>query len=124
VDAEVDPVTPPSGVAAAAPPSPVHVVRGMDGERAIAAVLRAGAILAGLCFGASIVLERLSGVTGLARDAELLRATGASLLLVTPVVRLLVAGVALGLRGEHRYSVYAAVVLLLMVAAVGLGLRH
>lgn len=120
MDGEVERSAPRAAAAAAPPARATPAVRGMDGERAIAAVLRAGAILAGLCFAASIILEHLGG-PGLLRDAELLRAAGASLLVVTPVVRLLVAGVALGLRGEHRYSVYAAVILLLMIAAASLG---
>jgi uncharacterized membrane protein len=94
----------------------------MDGERAIALVLRTGALLAGLCFLASILLEALPAP--LAQDAELLRAAGATLLVVTPVARLVVAGVALGIRGEYRYSTYAAVILALLMAAAGLGFTH
>ncbi|HVE81679.1 MAG TPA: hypothetical protein VND93_02480 [Myxococcales bacterium] len=93
-------------------------VREMDGERAIALVLRGGALLAGLCFALSITLELLSTA---AHDAELLRAAGATLLVVTPVARLVVAGVALGRRGEYRYSTYAAIILALLIAAAGLG---
>lgn len=111
---------PPAAVVAAPRVSGLPVTRGMDGERAIARVLRAGALLAGVCFAASVVLEALH-VPSLQQDAELLRAAGATLLVVTPVARLVVAGVALGIRGEYRYSTYAAVILVLLIAAAGLG---
>jgi hypothetical protein len=111
----------PRAAVAAAPPVPaLPVARGMDGERAIARVLRAGALLAGACFAASIALEAIPALP-LRQDAELLRAAGATLLVVTPVARLVVAGVALGIRGEYRYSTFAAVILVLLIAAAGLG---
>jgi len=108
---------------AAAPAPALPTTRGMDGERAIALVLRVGAILSGVCFLASILLEAIPDAP-LVQDAELLRATGATLLVVTPVARLLVAGVALGRRGEYRYATFAAVILLLLMAAAGLGFTH
>jgi uncharacterized membrane protein YdbT with pleckstrin-like domain len=118
------PPSPAPAAVAAAPqvPSLPHT-RPMDGERAIALVLRSGAFLAGLCFLLSILLEVVPA-TPLAQDAEYFRAAGATLLVVTPVARLLVAGVALGLRGEYRYSTYAAVILALLMAAAGLGFTH
>lgn len=113
----------PAAVAAAPPAPALPTTRGMDGERAIALVLRAGAIMAGVCFLASILLEAIPDAP-LMRDAELLRATGATLLVVTPVARLVVAGVMLGRRGEYRYATFAAVVLVLLMAAAGLGFTH
>jgi hypothetical protein len=47
----------------------------------------------------------------------------ASALLVTPVVRLVVAGTTLGIRGEWKYALYAAGVLSLLAVAVGAGLH-
>jgi uncharacterized membrane protein len=109
---------------AAAPHSPaLPTARGMDGERTIAMVLRAGAIMAGVCFLASILLEVVPDAP-LVQDADLLRAAGATLLVVTPVARLVVAGVALGRRGEYRYTTFAAIVLVLLFAAAGLGFTH
>jgi len=116
-------VAAPAAVAAAPPAPALPTTRAMDGERAIALVLRAGAILSGVCFLASILLEGIPDAP-LVRDAELLRATGATLLVVTPVARLLVAGVALGRRGEYRYATFAAVILVLLMAAAGLGFTH
>lgn len=121
MDSEVDSGPHPSAVAAATPATGLPSARGFDGERATARVLRAGAFLAGLCFATSIVLEWLPAAAALAHDAELLRAAGATLLVVTPVARLVVAGVSLGRRGEYRYSTLAAIILALMFAAAGLG---
>ena len=53
---------------------------------------------------------------------DTLRKGAASLLLVTPVARLVVAGAMLGLRGEWRYTLYAAGVLGLLAIAVGAGI--
>ena len=119
------PLQPPQPAAVAAvPPVPaLPTARGMDGERVIALVLRAGALLAGACFAASIAVQAIPALP-LQQDAELLRAAGATLLVVTPVARLVVAGVALGIRGEYRYSTYAAVILVLLIAAAGLGFAH
>ena len=94
----------------------------MDGERAIASVLRTGAALSFACFTASLIVDRVSHAY--AAQADILRAAGASLLMVTPVVRLVVAGVALGQRREYRYSVYALAILVLMGVAASLGVAH
>jgi hypothetical protein len=91
------------------------------GERWIARVLRTGAIASGGLFLGSLALELLpaSEATSVAIDS--MRKLGASLLLVTPVARLVVAGAALGLKGEWRYTLYAAGVLGLLAVAVGAG---
>jgi hypothetical protein len=54
---------------------------------------------------------------------DTLRKGAASLLLVTPVARLVMTGTLLGLRGEWRYTLCAAGVLGLLAIAVGAGLR-
>nr|WP_228530707.1 MULTISPECIES: hypothetical protein [Myxococcaceae] len=91
------------------------------GERWIARVLRTGAVLSGGLFLSSLALELLPASQGTSVAIDSLRKAGASLLLVTPVARLAVAGVALGLRGEWRYTLYAAGVLGLLALAVGAG---
>ena len=91
------------------------------GERWIARVLRAGAVLSGGLFLGSLALELLPASQGTSVAIDSLRKAAASLLLVTPVARLVVAGVALGLRGEWRYTLYAAGVLGLLALAVGAG---
>lgn len=91
------------------------------GEKAIARILRGGALASGGLFLGSVLAELLptSQTTSVAID--LLRKGGASLLLVTPAVRLVVAGGLLGLRGEYKYTAYAIGVLLLLAIAVGAG---
>lgn len=110
----------PAVVAAPALPT----VRAMDGERAIAGVLRMGALLAFACFSASLLVEAVATSGAYAAQADSLRAAGASLLIVTPVVRLVVAGVALGFRGEYRYSAYAVAILALMATAASVGIAR
>lgn len=97
--------------------------RAIRGERAIARILRIGALGSGGLFFASLVLELLptSQTTSVAIDT--LQKLAASLLLATPAVRLGVAGVMLGLRGEKRYALYAAGVLALLGLAIGAGIR-
>jgi hypothetical protein len=91
------------------------------GERWIARVLRTGAVASGGLFLGSLALELLpaSEATSVAIDS--MRKVGASLLLVTPVARVVAAGAALGLKGEWRYTLYAAGVLGLLAVAVGAG---
>jgi hypothetical protein len=120
---------------AQAPPVVVeHVVEGAvpvadaiprpadDGERHIARVLRTGAVASGSMFLASVMLEGLPQGHTVSTAIDVLRKAGGSLLLVTPVARLVVAGGLLGLRGEWRYSLYALGVLGLLALAVGAGL--
>ncbi len=111
------------------PPMPAVVVpeaapraRAMEGEKAIARVLRAGAVLGGGCFAASLGVGLLpaSARTGVAID--LLRKSGASLLIVTPVARIAVAGAVLGMKGEPRYLLYGAAILALLGIALGTSL--
>jgi hypothetical protein len=90
-------------------------------ERWIARVLRTGAVMSGGLFLASLALELLPQSQGSSVAIDSLRKAGASLLLVTPVARLVVAGAALGLKGEWRYTLYAAGVLGLLAVAVGAG---
>ncbi len=110
-------------VTAAATGVTARVGRAVAGERWIARALRGGAILSGGMFLASLPLELLPKSEMVDVSIDLLRKGAASALLVTPVVRLVVAGTMLGLRGEYRYSLYAAGVLGLLALAVGAGLH-
>lgn len=110
----------------AAAPAPGHAdVRrrgeGVAGERWIARVLRTGAVMSGGLFLGSLALELLPQSTATSVAIDSMCKAGASLLLVTPVARLVVAGAARGLKGEWRYTLYAAGVLGLLVVAVGAG---
>ena len=104
-------------------PVTARVGRAVAGERWIARALRGGAVLSGGMFLASLPLELLPRSETVDVTIDLLRKGAASALLVTPVVRLMVAGTMLGLRGEWRYTVYAAGVLGLLGLAVGAGLH-
>lgn len=109
------------------PPTPARVAqiphaREMSGEQAISAVLRTGAILSGLCFLTSLVIELFPPSVPASIAVELLRKGGVALLIVTPVLRLIAAGVVLGMRGEWRYTLYAACIVLLLAVAITAGL--
>lgn len=107
--------------AGAAPP---HVVaRAEAGEQWISRLLRGGAVCSGALFLASLALEALPASENVSVAIDVLRKGAASALLVTPVVRLVVAGTTLGLRGEWKYALYAAGVLGLLAIAVGAGLH-
>ncbi|MCY1031357.1 hypothetical protein OV207_07810 [Corallococcus sp. BB11-1] len=95
--------------------------RAMAGERWIARVLRTGAVMSGGMFVASLALELLPRDESVHVAIDLLRKGAASMLLVTPVARLAMAGTLLGLRGEWRYTAIAAGVLGLLALAVGAG---
>lgn len=107
-----------------APSAPVALpqARAMAGEAHIARLLRTGAVLAGLCFFISLVLGALPQSPATAYAIDALRKGGVVLLVVTPILRLLAAGVLLGLRGEWKYTIYAACILLLLCFAVAAGL--
>ncbi|WP_371817192.1 hypothetical protein [Myxococcus sp. CA051A] len=119
---EAEPVT--AGLAEA-PSQGVTRVRDrtLAGDRWIARVLRVGAVLSGGMFVLSLGLEALPGTESTHVAIDQLRKAAASLLLVTPVARLGVAGTLLGLRGEWRYAVIAAGVLGLLALAVGAGIQ-
>jgi hypothetical protein len=124
-----DAVSPPlsSGVSPGAPSIASHSARGARaeaGEQWISRLLRGGAVCSGGLFLASLGLEALPQSEGVHVAIDLLRKGAASALLVTPVVRLVVAGTSLGLRGEWRYALCAAGVLGLLAVAVGAGLHH
>ncbi|WP_216622958.1 hypothetical protein [Corallococcus exercitus] len=93
------------------------------GERWIARVLRTGAITSGCMFVASLALELLPRDESVHVAIDLLRKGAASMLLVTPVARLAMAGTVLGLRGEWRYAAIAAGVIGLLALAVGAGFQ-
>jgi hypothetical protein len=95
--------------------------RSVVGERVISQTLRGGALLSGALFSLSLLAELLPSSTQSSVLIAQLRRAGASMLLITPVARLAVAGATLGLRGEWRYLMYAAGVLTLLAIAVTAG---
>jgi hypothetical protein len=100
-----------------------RVGRSAAGERWIARILRGGALISGGMFLASLGMEALPRSLTAHVTIDMLRKGAASMLLVTPVARLVVAGAMLGLRGEWRYTLYAAGVLGLLALAVSAGLQ-
>ena len=108
--------------AAAPPRARERIGRSAAGERWIARILRGGAIISGTMFLGSLALEALPQSETVQVAIDTLRKGAASLLLVTPVARLVVAGTMLGLRGEWRYTLCAAGVLGLLAIAVGAGI--
>jgi hypothetical protein len=100
-----------------------RVGRSAAGERWIARILRGGALISGGMFLASLGLEALPRSLATHVTIDTLRKGAASMLLVTPVARLVMAGAMLGLRGEWRYTLYAAGVLGLLALAVSAGLQ-
>ena len=103
--------------------TPAHVRRAEAGEQWISRLLRGGALCSGSLFLVSLGLEFLPHSETVHVAIDVLRKSAASALLVTPVVRLVVAGTSLGLRGEWKYALYAAGVLGLLAVAVGAGLH-
>ncbi|HYO54417.1 hypothetical protein [Archangium sp.] len=103
--------------------TPARVARAEAGERWISRLLRGGAMCSGGLFLASLALESLPQTESVHVAIDVLRKGAASALLVTPVVRLVVAGTTLGIRGEWKYALYAAGVLGLLALAVGAGLH-
>lgn len=116
-----DPVDTPMA-AAPAPAAAIPRARSFAGDQAIAHVLRMGAIFSGLCFVGSLGAELLPVSAWQMHAIDALRRAGIALLIVTPVLRLVAAGVLLALKGEWRYAFYAACILLLLAAAVGAGM--
>ncbi|WP_239014009.1 hypothetical protein [Archangium violaceum] len=102
---------------------PAQVARAEAGEQWISRLLRGGAMCSGGLFLASLALEALPESESVHVAIDVLRKGAASALLVTPVVRLVVAGTTLGIRGEWKYALYAAGVLGLLALAVGAGLH-
>jgi hypothetical protein len=101
--------------------TPEHIARAEAGERWISRLLRGGAACSGALFLTSLALESLPDSEPVHVAIDVLRKGAACALLVTPVVRLVVAGTTLGIRGEWRYAAYAAGVLGLLAVAVGAG---
>jgi hypothetical protein len=108
--------------AAAPAQARARVGRSVAGERWIARVLRGGAVVSGAMFLGSLAMEALPQSQTVHVAIDTLRKGAASLLLVTPVVRLVLAGTMLGLRGEWRYTLCAAGVLGLLAIALGAGI--
>jgi hypothetical protein len=117
---ESEPLTHPEPVAE---PEVRRRVRSVAGDRWIARVLRGGALASGGMLVLSLGLEALPQSENTHVAIDLLRKGAASLLLVTPVARLAMAGTLLGLKGEWRYAAIAAGVLGLLGIAVGTGIH-
>lgn len=112
----VPPVIPSTVTARALPRSAT-----LDGERIVGRVLRMGAIGSGALFASSLVVDLFSSAETSAVAADILRKAAGSVLLVTPVARLVIGGGLLGLRGEWRYALYAGGILFLLAVALGTG---
>jgi hypothetical protein len=95
--------------------------RSIGGTKLIAGLLRSGAVAAGGMFVASLLLEALPESQTTSIGIDLLRKGGASILIATPVVRLVVAGGTLGVRGEWKYAAIAAAIHGQQRVAVGAG---
>jgi hypothetical protein len=102
---------------------PARIGRSVAGERWVARILRGGALISGAMFVGSLALEALPQTQAVHVAIDTLRKSAASLLLVTPVARLVLSGTMLGLRGEWRYTLAAAGVLALLALAVSAGLQ-
>ncbi len=113
----------PIAIAVAAPAPAIPRARPIHGERLIATALRVGGLAGGACFALSIALHLLPLGHRMDVPVDLLRKAGASLLIVTPIARLGIAGALLGTKGEWRYLAYTAAILALLVVALGAGLR-
>ena len=100
---------------------PAMRARALEGEKVIARVLRTGAVASGGMFLAALVLTHWPTSQWASYGVDFCRKGGTALLLATPVVRLIAAGLLLGIRGEWRYAAYAGCILLLLVFAVGAG---
>jgi hypothetical protein len=100
-----------------------RIGRAAAGERWIVRILQGGALISGGMFLASLILEVLPQTQDVSISIDTLRKGAASLLLVTPVARLAVAGTMLGLRGEWRYALYAVGILGMLAFAVSSGLH-
>lgn len=100
-------------------PQAAITARALGGERTLALLLRSGGILGGVCFLASLPLRFIPASSEVAVATDLLQKAGASFLIVTPIVRLCVAGSMLAWKGEWRYLVYAMTSVALLAAAVG-----
>lgn len=72
-------------------------------------------------FLTSVGLEALPAEPRLVVAIDLLRKVGLAVLVVTPIARLATAGTILALKGEWRYALYGAGVLLLLALAIGAG---
>lgn len=118
VNAEVNAASDAPGQPAASLPR----ARWMAGDRHIARVLKMGAVLAGACFASSIALELLPPSAMQGYMIDVLRKGGVMMLVATPIIRLVAAGVMLGLKGEWRYTLFAVCILMLLSLAIGLGL--
>ncbi len=97
--------------------------RPVYGDRLIATLLRVGGVAGGACFALSIVLHLLPFGHRLDVPVDLLRKAGASLLIITPVARLGIAGALLGYKGEWRYLAYTAAIIALLIVALGAGFK-
>ena len=113
----------PAAVAIAARAPAIPRARLVHGDRLISTILRVGGIAGGACFALSIALRLVPLGHRLDVPVDLLQKAGASLLIVTPVARLGLAGALLGFKGEWRYLAYTAAIVALLLVALGAGLK-
>lgn len=109
----------PGAVVIAVPAPAIPRARPVHGERLIATILRVGGLAGGACFALSIALQLIPAGHRLDVPVDLLRKAGASLLIVTPIARLGIAGVLLGSKKEWRYLAYSAAIIALLAVALG-----
>lgn len=95
--------------------------RVIGAERTIGKLLRTGAMLSVGLFGLSMLAEALPASTQAHVAIDFLRKGGLVVLVLTPLARLTAAGAVLAAKGEWRYAMYGAGVLLLLAFALGAG---
>lgn len=95
--------------------------RTIGAERTISKLLRTGALLSVGLFGASILLEAIPQTQQVGIAIDLMRKAGLGVLIVTPLARLTAASAVLAAKGEWRYALYGAGVLLLLALGLSTG---
>lgn len=95
--------------------------RTIGAERTISKLLRTGALLSVGLFAASILLEAIPQNQQVSIAIDLMRKAGLGVLLVTPLARLTAAAAVLAAKGEWRYALYGAGVLLLLALGLSTG---
>ena len=107
---------------------------------AIAAILRYGSLISTLVMALGLVLILLGGPVSFGSGAQLvsfrtlfprvirldaagIAELGILLLLVTPILRIIVAGIAFGLEREYKYVLISLGVLAVVCGSIGLAVR-
>lgn len=109
-------------------PNPQNVIapklraRTMGAERIISRLLRAGAVMSIGLFAGSVLLEAAPQTEAVSVAVDLLRKAGLVVLLVTPLARLMTSSAVLAAKGELRYAMYGAGVLVLLAISLSAGI--